>query len=89
MLRKTWRVVLGLQTHPELNCFVIHHVDLQVDRGLGPRLGGEADVEGVLAQVVAGQALVGSVVAVEDGLDSEGGLPGAVANLRAGNQSVK
>ena len=69
------------ETHPQLNSSVVLHDHLQVDWGLGPGPLGEADVEGVLAQLVGGVALVVGVVGVEGRLDGEGGLPGAVPNL--------
>ena len=69
-------------THPRANCFlVLSHRHLQVNGGLRPGLASETDVEGVVAQLVAGEALVGPVVTVEDGLDGQSGLPGAVADL--------
>ena len=72
----------GLRTHPQSNSLlVLSHGHLQVDGRLRPGLASEADVEGVVAELVAGQALVGAVVAVEHGLDGQSGLPGAVADL--------
>ena len=70
------------RTHPEPHSFlVLKHRHLQVDGGLRPGLASEADVEGVVAELVAGPALVEPVVAVQHGLDGQSGLPGAVADL--------
>ena len=49
--------------------------------GLWHPLTSETDVEGVVAQLVAGPTLVEAVVAVQHGLDGQGGLPGTVADL--------
>ena len=69
-------------THPQLDSLlVLRHGHLQVDGGLRPGLAGETDVEGVVAELIPSQALVGPVVTVEDGLDGQSGLPGAVADL--------
>ena len=69
-------------THPQLDSLlVLRHGDLQVDGGLRPGLPSQADVEGVVAELVAGPALVEPVVAVQHGLDGQSGLPGAVADL--------
>ena len=60
---------------------ILHHGHLQVDGGLWHPLASETDVEGVVAQLVAGPTLVEAVVAVQHGLDGQGGLPGTVADL--------
>ena len=59
-------------THLELDSLVVLHADLEVDGGLGGGLGGQADVELVLAKVVGGEALVGGVVGVVHRLYGQG-----------------
>ena len=49
---------------------------------VGPGLGGETDVEGVVPQLVPGVALVGGVVCVQHGLYDQARLPGAVPDLQ-------
>ena len=69
-------------THPQPNSsLVLEHRHLQVDGWLRPGLAGETDVEGVVAELIPSQALVGPVVTVEHGLDGQSGLPSAVADL--------
>ena len=53
-------------SHLELDCLVVLHGDLKVDRRVRDCLVMEADVEAVLPEAVGGQALVSVEVGVQD-----------------------
>ena len=65
-----------------MDSLVVFLGHLEVDWRLRDGLGGEADVEPVLAQGVVGEALVAGVVSIVHRLYGQHWLPGAVANLK-------